>query len=163
MWLPTRPPTRHPTHAPHTRLSGESRKPRNPNYQEQPGRHQPNCSSHPYRLSGESRNPRNPNSPRTPGPLQPNGNSHPSPSFQRNPERSKGQSPVKMTLPTSREVGNSFFLIHHPGNNLRDNSCTGTTLPGVHTRLIPRCGKRGRRYRETCRPAPRRNTRWTAV
>ena len=38
--------------------------------------HQPNCNSHPSRLSGESRNPRNPNSPRTPGPLQPNGNSH---------------------------------------------------------------------------------------
>ena len=29
----------------------------------------------------------------------------------------------RMTLPTSGEVGNSFFLVHHPCKKLRDDSC----------------------------------------
>ena len=107
LWLPTRPPTRHPTHAPPSRHSGESRKPRNHNSQEQPGNTSLTATPTPPVFPAKAGNhatttPRNspatpaelqlsplpsfrrkpestyPQLSKTPSPLQPNGNSHPS-------------------------------------------------------------------------------------
>ena len=98
--LPSHPRAPHPSF----RRKPETTQPQLPGTARQ---HQPNCNSHPSRHSGESRKPRNPNSQeqpgntsriaalplpsfrrkpetthpqlsKTPSPLQPNGNSHPS-------------------------------------------------------------------------------------